>query len=107
MSNISDNLLPRVKANLIIGHNEDDELLRQLISSAIDYTDRFQHLPCGYYTTNNMPDSTMQAIVMLSSHWYESRDGSTGGFFGDNVQAAQRVENAVNDLLRLGREWEI
>ena len=28
---------------------------------------------------------------MLASHFYESRDGSTGGFFSDNVQAGQQV----------------
>jgi hypothetical protein len=38
---------------------------------------------------------------MLSSHFYESRDGSTGGFFADNVQAGQQVWNTVNLLLRL------
>ena len=27
---------------------------------------------------------------MLSSHFYESRDGSTGGFFADNTGAAQQ-----------------
>ncbi|GHU77496.1 hypothetical protein AGMMS49992_25530 [Clostridia bacterium] len=107
MRKIVNKLLPRIKANLIIQHNEDDGLLRQLVSSAIDYAERFQHLPRSYYNTNTMPESTMQAIVMLTSHWFESRDGSTGGFFGDSVQAAQRVDNTVNDLLRLGREWEI
>ena len=44
---------------------------------------------------------------MLSSHFYESRDGSTGGFFADNVQAAKQVWDAVNTLLRLDREWTV
>ena len=30
-----------------------------------------------------MPPTTEQAVIMLSSHFYESRDGSTGGFFAD------------------------
>ena len=44
---------------------------------------------------------------MLSSHFYESRDGSTGGFFADNVQAGKQVWNTVNLLLRLDREWQV
>ena len=40
------------------------------------------------------------AVIMLSSHFYESRDGSTGGFFADNTGAAQQVWNTVNLLLR-------
>ena len=50
---------------------------------------------------------TEQAVIMLSSHFYESRDGSTGGFFADNVQAGQQVWNTVNLLLRLDRRWQI
>ena len=48
-----------------------------------------------------------QAAIMLSSHFYESRDGSTGGFFADNVQAGQQVWNTVNTLLRLDRDWKV
>ena len=38
---------------------------------------------------------------MLASHFYESRDGSTGGFFADNMQAGQQVWNTVNTLVWL------
>ena len=41
---------------------------------------------------------------MLVSHFYESGDGSTGGFFADNVQAGEQVWKTVNRLLRLDRE---
>jgi uncharacterized phage protein (putative DNA packaging) len=44
---------------------------------------------------------------MLASHFYESRDGSTGGFFADNVKAGQQVWNTVNLLLRLDRDWKV
>ena len=30
-----------------------------------------------------MPATPEQAVIMLASHFYESRDGSTGGFFAD------------------------
>ena len=53
------------------------------------------------------PPTTEQAVIMLSSHFYESRDGSTGGFFADNVPAAQQVWNTVNLLLRLDRDWKV
>ena len=54
-----------------------------------------------------MPPTTEQAVIMLVSHFYESRDGSTGGFFADNVQAGQQVWNTVNLLLRLDRRWQV
>jgi hypothetical protein len=44
---------------------------------------------------------------MLASHFYESRDGSTAGFFGDNVQAGRQVWDTVNMLLRLSRDWSV
>ena len=54
-----------------------------------------------------MPATTEQAVIMLSSHFYESRDGSTGGFFADNIGAAQQVWNTINLLLRLDRRWQV
>ena len=54
-----------------------------------------------------MPPTTEAAVIMLASHFYESRDGSTGGFFADNVQAGQQVWNTVNTLLRLDRDWKV
>ena len=54
-----------------------------------------------------MPPTTQQAVIMLASHFYESRDGSTGGFFADNVQAGEQVFKTVNLLLRLDREWMV
>ena len=54
-----------------------------------------------------MPPTTEQAVIMLSSHFYESRDGSTGGFFSNSVEAGQQVWNTVNMLLRLDRNWKV
>jgi hypothetical protein len=44
---------------------------------------------------------------MLSSHFYESRDGSTGGFFADNPNSAAQVWQAVNRLLALNKNIEM
>ena len=98
-------LLPKVKANLILEHGADDGLIKGFIRAALFYAESYQHLPEGHYTKNPMPATTEQAVIMLSSHFYESRDGSTGGFFGDNVQAGQQVWYTVNLLLRLDRRW--
>ena len=100
-------LLEKVKANLILAHDEDDELLENYITAALSYAESYQHLPEGLYSENAMPPTTQQAVIMLSSHLYESRDGSTGGFFADNVQAGQQVWNTVNLLLRLDRDWKV
>lgn len=100
-------LLDKVKANLILAHNSDDELVVMYITAATAYAEQYQHLTEGYYSQNPMTPTTEQAVIMLSSHFYESRDGSTGGFFTDNVQAGQQVWNTVNLLLRLGRTWKV
>ena len=100
-------LLEKVKANLIIEHNHDDGLIQGYITAAVSYAESYQHLTEGYYSENLMPPTTEQAVIMLSSHFYESRDGSTGGFFADNVQAGQQVWNTVNLLLRLDRDWKV
>lgn len=100
-------LLKKVKANLILAHDEDDELLENHITAALSYAESYQHLVEGFYLENTMPPTTQQAIIMLSSHFYESRDGSTGGFFADSVQAGQQVWNTVNLLLRLDRNWKV
>lgn len=100
-------LLQRVKANLILDHSADDGLLQSYILAAVSYAESYQHIPDGYYSENAMPPTTEQAVIMLASHFYESRDGSTGGFFADNVQASQQVWNTVNLLLRLDRRWQV
>ena len=100
-------LLQKVKENPILTHDEDDALLLRLIAAAINYAESYQHLAENYYSTATMPPTTEQAVIMLSSHFYESRDGSTGGFFADSVQASQQVWNTVNTLLRLDRDWKV
>ena len=99
-----ENLLSKVKQNLIIEHNEDDTLLNSFITAAVSYAERYQKKPEGYYEENPMSPTTEKAVIMLSSHFYESRDGSTGGFFADNVEASKQVWNVVNTLLRLNRD---
>ena len=102
-----DTLLDKVKANLILEHSEDDELLELYIKSAVSYAESYQHIPENYYSENPMPPTTEQAVIMLASHFYESRDGSTGGFFADSTNASAQVWNTVNLLLRLDRDWKV
>ena len=100
-------LLQKLKANLILDHSADDALLESYLTAAISYAESYQHIPEGTYSETPMPPTTEQAVIMLASHFYESRDGSTGGFFSDNTQAAQQVWNTVNLLLRLDRRWQV
>ena len=99
MTIMIEELLKKVKQNLILNHEADDELLKGYITASISYAESYQNLKAGFYSENQMPATTEQAVIMLSSHFYESRDGSTGGFFADNVQAGQQVWNTVNLLL--------
>jgi len=100
-------LLDKVRQNLILEHSVDDPLLEGFITAAVAYAESYQHVAEGYYRDNPMPPTTEQAVIMLASHFYESRDGSTGGFFADNTQAGQQVWNTVNLLLRLDRNWKV
>lgn len=101
------NLLNKVKANLILEHSEDDELLERLILTALSYAESYQHIESGYYSEHEMPPTTEQAVIMLASNFYESRDGSTGGFFADSINASKQVWETVNLLLRLDRRWQV
>ena len=100
-------LLTKVKENLILEHSVDDGLIERFITAAVSYAESYQHIEVGYYTENAMPATTEQAVIMLASHFYASRHGSTGGFFADNVQAGQQGWNTVNLLLRLDRDWKV
>ena len=99
-------LLRKVKANLIVEHEEDDILLLDMISAAVSYAEDRQHKPCGFYLNrrNKMRPTTEQAIIILATHFYESRDGSTGGFFNDKVDAGKQVWSVVNNLLILNKD---
>ena len=102
-----DQLVLLVKQNLTIDYNEDDTLIRMCTSAAVYYAECYQHLGAGYYASNPMSPTTRQGIVMLASHFYESRDGSTGGFYNDSVPAARESWIAAERLLRLDRDWQV
>lgn len=100
-------LLEKVKANLLLSHDEDDMLLQGYITAAVAYAESYQKKDKDFYSSNQMEPTTEQAVIMLASHFYESRDGSTGGFFGDNVQAARQVWDTINLLLVLDKDWKV
>ena len=50
-------------------------------------------------------ERTFEAEYPETEMCIRDRDGSTGGFFADNTNAAQQVWNTVNLLLRLDRNW--
>jgi uncharacterized phage protein (predicted DNA packaging) len=102
-----DKLLIKVKQNLILEHDKDDELLKHFISAAVAYAERFQHKKSGSLlkSKKEIPATTEQAVIMMASHFYESRDGGTGGFFADSVGAAQQVRTAIDSLLMLDVSW--
>lgn len=101
------NLLTAVKENLILEHDEDDTLLLGFITASIDYAEKFQHLAEGYYAANPMPPSTRQAVILMASHFYESRDGTTANSGYRGGDAGQTAMNTVNALLRMNREWKV
>jgi hypothetical protein len=97
-------LLAKVKDNAVIAHDADDTLLLGLIAAAIDYAEVYQKVRHG---RKALPPSTEQAVIVLATHWYESRDGSTGGFFADTAAAGERVWETVHRLLAVNRHIEV
>ena len=55
-------LLEKVKANLILEHTADDELLQMYITAATRYAESYQHLAESYYSSNTMPPTTEQTL---------------------------------------------
>jgi len=106
-----DKLLDKTKKNLILQHDADDALLLSFIRAALDFAEKDQKKPTGKYTKTcgrpNMTEATEQAVIMLATHFYESRDGSTGGFFGDSPAAGRGVWDAVHRLLRTDKDWMV
>ncbi len=100
-------LLHDLKSNLVLEHDEDDLMLRGYLTAAIDYAESYQHREPEYYDVHAMSASTRQAVLLLASHFYESRDGSTGGFFSDRPDAGTQVWNTVHALLNMGKDWVV
>ena len=76
---VSDNLLPKVKANLILTHDTDDELLLSFISAALSYAESYQHVAAGWYETLcQLPNRRHYAV----EPFLRKRDGSTARFRG-------------------------
>ena len=95
-----DDLLPRVKKNLIIEHCDDDELLSDLIRSALDYAKTYQNKKRW---GRSLPPTTEQALVMLVSFWFESRDGGNGGFM--TSAKGEEILRSIKWLLSLGKDY--
>ena len=103
----ANDLLSRVKENLIISFNDDDNLILSFIIAAIEYAESYQHLEEHFYQDHPMGETTKQGIIMLASYFYESRDGSSGGFFASSAAASEQTWKTVNMLLRLDRNWKV
>lgn len=103
----ANDLLPKVKENLIISFNDDDNLILSFITAAIEYAESYQHLEAHYYQDHEMGETTKQGVIMLASYFYESRDGSSGGFFASSASASEQTWKVVNNLLRLDRKWQV
>lgn len=103
----AEELVELVKKNLVLTHDEDDALIAHVVGAATSYATSFQHHPTGYYEQHVMSGATRQAIIMLATHFYESRDGSTAGFWNNQPHATTGVWQAVHNLLRLDKNWQL
>ena len=56
-------LVGQVKANLILAHDADDELIAHLVAAATSYACSFQHLPEDYYEAHEMPVTSTSRVT--------------------------------------------
>jgi len=54
-------LLAKVKENLILTHDQDDDLLLRLIAAAINYAESYPPVAAGFYKANVPPAPTKHA----------------------------------------------
>ena len=97
-------LLEKVKKNLVLEHDEDDVLLRHYIAAALCYAEGYQKRKYG---RRKLPPTTEHAVIILATHFYESRDGATGGFFNNFVGAPNNIWNTVHRLLMMEKAWQV
>ena len=65
---VIEELLIKVKQNLILEHSVDDELLKQFITAAISYAESYQHIEEGYYQKNKInPKFRIKNFLMHSN----------------------------------------
>ena len=102
-----DGLFEKLKQNLVLEHDEDDRLLRHNLAAAVGYAESYQHTGTGYYAENVMNPTTEQAVIILATHFYESRDGATGGFFNNFVGAPNNIWVTVHRLLSMDKRWQV
>lgn len=100
----AEDLLQVTKENLVLEHDKDDALLLMYLSSAISYAEGFQKKGPQYYQDHPMEDSTKQGVIILASFFYESRDGSSAGFFQDSTQGASQVWETCHLLFRRDKD---
>ena len=90
-------LLTKVKQNLILEHSADDELISGFITAAVSYAESYQHLLENYYSENAMSPTTEQAVIMLSSHYYP-HSSSSQHFFGFALGICKLCLTTINNL---------
>lgn len=88
----ANNLLPKVKAHLILSHDEDDRLLLCYIAAAVSYAESYQHFSKGYYEETPMPPTTEQAVIMLSSFFFKVGFSEPRSDGGSNAKIANILE---------------
>ena len=96
----AEDLLHPLKENLVVEHDADDPLMLRCLSSAISYAEGYQKKGPDYYLSHPMSERTKPELIVLSRFFFESRDGSTAGFFSDSPEAARQVWETVKLLLQ-------
>ena len=66
-----DELLTKVKQNLILEHSADDELIKGFITAAVSYAESYQHLSENYYSENRTGgNNAVLAFIRIEGRQY-------------------------------------
>ena len=68
-----DELLSKVKTNLILEHTADDALLKSYITAAVSYAESYQHIPCWHIHQTDHAAHDRTGCNYVGFSFYESR----------------------------------
>ena len=101
-------LIEKVKANLILEHDKDDELLEMYIDAAISYAESYQHFKRRITTVKTQclqslsklslcyPLTFMKAVMVVQ----------VASLLIPLLQVSKARET-INNLLRLDKDWKV
>lgn len=96
--------IDEAKAYLRVDHDDDDQVIERIIVSAREYVETATgleiYLEGDSPPAQPIPSRAVLAILLLTSHWYDTREVVVVG------QAANEVPYSVRRILNQLKDWK-